>query len=213
MPRACCICALVITQSGRDGSSRRTLGKVILVAPCPTINGCMCMQIHLTGQITAGVAPNPGPGIGNIHVSTARIVSSYFSDEYSQCLELQLNLHDASDTAIVTRLTDDDNSIRVIAATVRQLADYRFGSNGQPLTSSHANLAAWTITDAVAIWHGYRYGVPDVSFRGQGFRSLDNFQNRTVSLEELLNTIVIGTGAYESASNSVPIFEQYFQQR
>ena len=110
-------------------------------------------------------------------------------------------------------LADDQFSIRVMAAVVRQLADYRFGSNGQPLTTSHANLAGWTMTDAVAVWHGYRYGVPEVSHRGQGFRSLADFQDRSHTLHELINSTVIGVGGAKSARDSVPIFLKYFRMR
>jgi hypothetical protein len=99
-----------------------------------------------------------------------------------------------------------------VAAIVRQLADYRFGSDGQPNTSSHADLSQWMI-DAVAIWHGYRYGVPEVSVDPQGFKNLEDFQNRTYSLYELVTSVVQGAGAYQSASASIPIFEKYFSQR
>ena len=48
--------------------------------------------------------------------------------------------------------------IEAVAATVRTLADYRFGSNELPLLSSHTDLSQWSLTDVVVIWHGYRYG-------------------------------------------------------
>lgn len=160
----------------------------------------------------ASLRPDPGPGIGNIHVSTARNVASYFS-EYS-CLDMRLYiLPNDSVPGIASKLTLDAFNIRVIAAIVRQLADYRFGSNRQPNMSSHSDLSQWKITDGVAIWHGYRYGVPDVSPNAQGFLSLEDFQNRSFTLEELVQNVVRGPGAEKSASDSIPIFEKYFSQQ
>ena len=116
---------------------------------------------------------------------------------------------DESSTSLGQRLLDVDYNIRAIAAHVRQLADYRFGSNDQALTTSHANLSQWSLQDAIAIWHGYRYGVPEVSPGGAaGFENLSEFQNRTYSLDELIYSVVIGPGAQESTSNAIPIFRR-----
>jgi RHS repeat-associated protein len=160
----------------------------------------------------ANYRSDPGPGIGNIHISTARNVAAYFS-EYS-CPSMRLYIFpDESKYSITSKLTLDAFSIRVVSATVKQLADYRFGSNGQANTTTHADLSLWTIADGVAVWHGYRYGVPDVSVGAQGFKDLEDFQNRTYTLDELVKIVVRGPGAQESASASIPIFEKYFLQR
>jgi RHS repeat-associated protein len=160
----------------------------------------------------ANFRPDPGPGIGNIHVSTAKNVAAYFS-EY-QCPSMRLYIFpDENKGNIAFKLTLDTFSIRVVAATVRQLADYRFGSDQQPNISNHADLSQWMIADGVAVWHGYRYGVPQISPGGIGFEFLEDFQNRTYTLDELVTNVVRGPGAQQSASASIPIFEKYFSQK
>jgi hypothetical protein len=146
---------------------------------------------------------NVGPGVGNIHLSTARSIANHYSDYYSDRPDLGLDIGaNESDTSLASRLLDTNYSIQVIAAYVRQLADYRFGSNEQPLTESHADLSQWTLDDGLAIWHGYRYGVPDVSPGGQGFRELIDYQDRTVAL----SVVAIGDGAQGSITGAIPFF-------
>ena len=169
-------------------------------------------DLYSVAPWVANLRTDPGPGIGNIHVSTAKNVAAYFS-EY-QCPGMRLYIFpDENKGSMAFKLTLNAFSIRVVAATVRQLADYRFGSNGQPNTSNHADLSQWMIADGVAVWHGYRYGVPRVSVEGVGFRSLEDFQNRTYTLDDLVNNVVQGAGAQQSASASIPIFEKYFSQK
>ncbi len=114
-----------------------------------------------------------------------------------------------SNWKIALKLTNDQFNVRTVAAIIRQLADYRFGADGQPLRTNHTNLSEWTLIDGLAMWHGYRYGVPDVSFRGIGFRSLDDFQNRCYTLDEFVNTVVQGPGASENVRQAIQIFKKY----
>ena len=72
--------------------------------------------------------------------------------------EMQSSFKSIPDWSIVYELTDPEVDIEAVAATVRTLADYRFGSNELPLLSSHTDLSQWSLTDVVVIWHGYRYG-------------------------------------------------------
>jgi hypothetical protein len=157
---------------------------------------------------------NPASGYANIHVPTTRHTAEYFQNNYLLCIKMQLDISTGdSDEAIVTKLQNLDFSIRTEAAIVRHLADFRFGSNGLPHLTNHANLADWTIADAVAIWHGYRYGAPVASPPGQGlgFANIGAFQDRTKSLSELINNVVIGQGdPKSSAAMSIPIFQKYF---
>jgi RHS repeat-associated protein len=159
------------------------------------------------------VIGDPGTGIGNVHYATAKSISKYYEDYYLLCKNMQLGIgQDALPSTIVKKLLDSNFTVKTIAAYVRQLADYRFGSNGRPLMQTHAILAEWTIVDAVAIWHGYRYGVPRVSPGGQGFLSLEDFQNRSYSLDKLVNDVVQGKGdPSNSARQVVPVFEALFK--
>lgn len=120
---------------------------------------------------------------------------------------------DDKNSTLIRKLLSTSYSIMVMAAHIRQLADYRFGSSGQPLTTRHDDLQRWYIEDAVAVWHGYRYGVPQVSPASTlyGFSSLEVFQDRGIRLNELLDSVVlIGPG---SARRSVPIFQRYWGMR
>jgi hypothetical protein len=92
------------------------------------------------------------------------------------------------------------------------LADYRFGSGGEPLQTDHSDLSKWTLTDAAAVWHGYRYGVPKVSPEGQGlgFETLSDFQDRSYSWSEgIRRSIFIGDYAEESVSGAIPFLQCY----
>jgi hypothetical protein len=155
-----------------------------------------------------------GPGIGNIHVSTAVKVSQYMATQYPERHDWQLGYHEIPEWVTANVLSFDEESIETVAAYVRMLADYRFGQNSAPLQVDHPNLRDWTFTDAVSVWHGYRYGVPAVSPRGaQGFGELSNFQNRNgfyVTL--LLDGTYQGIGASDSIRGSVPSFVYYFAQ-
>ncbi len=162
--------------------------------------------LAVTEQIIENQYPDPGPGIGNVHISTARSVSSYFAEQYPDSEDMQLNIHNKSTAEATKLLTKRRFNIKVATATMRQLADYRFGSNGQPLAESHADFAEWTIADAVAIWHGYRYGVSGVSPYGMGVGfTLEDFQNRNYTLDELISRAT-GVGAEESMYGSIPYF-------
>jgi len=106
-------------------------------------------------------------------------------------------------------------NIEVVTAFVRQLADYRFGSNEQPLLTSHTDLSEWELTDVAAIWHGYRYGVPGLGpndFYGRGYKSLKDFQDRSYHWREGLegpNPIFIGDDAKDSITDAVPFLQCY----
>jgi len=154
---------------------------------------------------------NPGPGIGNIHIDTARSTSLYMAEYYANSTEMQLNLQSKSTEEIAALLTDREFNIQVAAAYIRQLADYRYGAEGQPLTADHSDLDAWTMADCAAMWHGYRYGVSGgVSPGGQGF-SLEDFQNRLYSLSQLTKRAT-GIGAVESINGSFILFVHYLKQ-
>jgi hypothetical protein len=155
------------------------------------------------------VRPDPGVGIGNVHASSARNVAGYLEDYYPLCSNLRVGIHrDESESWIVFRLASNEQfTIRLIAADIRLLADYRFGSDGQPQTTDHSTLSDWTLQDAIAIWHGYRYGVPDLTPGGEGFESVESFQIRSHSLDELISTGIRGRGnPQESARGAIPIF-------
>jgi len=64
-------------------------------------------------QIVARKFSDPGPGIGNIHVSTAQNVSAYFAKYYPDCEEMQLNIHNSS-TAEVTKMLTDVESHKIV---------------------------------------------------------------------------------------------------
>jgi RHS repeat-associated protein len=155
---------------------------------------------------------NPAAGYNNIHIPTARNAAEYFRDYYPDCPDLQLDFSSGDDiTKILYLLTVPESSAKVAAAIVRKLADYRFGSDELPLAVDHTRLSDWDLADAVAIWHGYRYGVPGVSPDGQGFENLKEFQNRTYSLSELVGRVVKGNGnPHASALGAVPIFMRFF---
>lgn len=154
-----------------------------------------------------------GPGVGNIHLSTARSISQYYDNTYPQCKSLRLGFGQNDSRATLSfKLVGPRQNVNVVAAYVRQFADYRFGSNGYPSTVRHDNLSEWTMADAIAIWHGYRYGVPGVSPSASdyGFTSLDKFQDRGFSLNELISSVLQGEAAQQSARDAVPIFRKYF---
>ena len=156
-----------------------------------------------------------GPGVGNIHLSTARSISQYYEDNYQECMPLHLGFRqDESRAALSLKLVRHRQNVNVVAAYVRQFADYRFGSNGRPLTTGHADLSEWTMADAIAIWHGYRYGVPGVSPSADeyGFLKLEDFQDRSYSLDKLINSVLQGSGAQQSAWDAVPIFRKYLDR-
>jgi len=161
---------------------------------------------------------DPGPGIGSVHVSAAYNTASYFYEFYPSLPSYHApfgynppRLELGSPGQVTRKLaTDGQCNIRVVAAIVRHLADYRFGSCGWPSLRSHAWLSEWTMTDAVAVWHGYRYGVKDISVRAIGFK-LEDFQNRSLSLPLLIG-VARGAGAEESMRGSIPYFEYYFSR-
>jgi RHS repeat-associated protein len=156
---------------------------------------------------------DPGPGIGNIHVSTAKSVSRYIATQYARDPDIpQLGYHDNPKFMVSWALTQEETNIWTATAIVRQLADYRFGSNRQPSTIDHSDLTKWTTADAVAVWHGYRYGVPDVSPGGSGFESLTTFQDRSPRLYQ--PGVFIGLGEPDkSAYGSIPSFLHYLQKK
>ncbi len=167
---------------------------------------------RLALQGVLGVRPNPGPGVGNVHVGTARRVSAYYALFYAQHPELQLGLHTQSTADIAFELLSEQRNIQVVAAYARMLADYRFGAERQPLLQPHLDLSQWALEDALALWYGYRYGVQNVSPQAPeyGF-SLQNFQTRGTDLEGLIR-LAQGRGKEESLLGAVPYFLCYFQR-
>ena len=160
------------------------------------------------------VRPNgAGPGVGNVHVVTANSVSAYFAEHYAGEADMQLGWHSRPDWQTAFNLVRDDFNIRTVTAYVRQLADYRFGSHQQPLKTDHSDVANWTISDAVAIWHGYRYGVPGISPQGDGiqagWRTLSDFQGAG---RPMLGSIT-GSGAVPSALGGFRIMGPYLLER
>jgi RHS repeat-associated protein len=158
------------------------------------------------------VRPNPGPGIGNVHVATARKVSEYYALFYGQHPELQLGLHTQSTADIAFELLSEQRNIQVVAAYTRMLADYRFGSGGEPLRTPHEDLSQWTLEDALAIWYGYRAGVERVSppARGYGF-GIVQFQMRGLGVGGLLQ-VASGGLKEESILGAIPYFQCYFER-
>ena len=150
---------------------------------------------------------DPGPGIGNIHLSTAKKIAQYYADNYS-CSSLRLDIQAGDGNAwLGNKLANDQYSVRVIAAYVRYMADYRFGSDGQSIQVNHSNVSKWALQDALALWHGFRFGVPLISPGGQGFRNIDDFQKRNVSSDFLIENIIQGIDAKQSVRNAIPIFK------
>ncbi|HRQ42702.1 MAG TPA: hypothetical protein PLD25_32720 [Chloroflexota bacterium] len=130
---------------------------------------------ELLDRVRSGI----GPGVGNMHLSTLREVAKYFEDNYPDRNDMSLGVSDGeSRTSLTRRLLDDEFSVQAIAAMVRMLADYRFGSDGNPSLRSHADINQWTLQDGLAMWHGYRYGVDGVTPGGIGFTSIARFQDR-----------------------------------
>jgi len=158
------------------------------------------------------VRPNPGPGVGNVHVETARRVSAYYAVFYAQHPELQLGLHERSTADVAFELIFDERNIQVVAAYARMLADYRFGSGGEPLLEPHTDLSQWTLEDALAIWYGYQAGVERVSppARGYGF-GIVQFQMRGLGVEGLLQ-VASGGLKEESILGAIPYFQCYFER-
>ncbi len=149
-----------------------------------------------------------GPGKGNVHIPTARGVAQYFADGYSENEEMQFVWAPDPDWAIASALVFDGYNIPVVAAYVRQLADYRFGSNGDPLQTDHSDISAWSSTDVLALWHGYRYGVKGVSPSAEGWKNVRDFQNR--------GPFVYAPGGTDAAMNiagAVPFVSFWFGQR
>jgi len=146
--------------------------------------------------------------MGNIHLTTARGVDEYYATNYADEPSMQLGFGNLTDDELAFMLSSPSVSTRVMAAYTRMLADYRYGSGGNPSQSDHSDLAQWTETDAVAIWHGYRYGVEMISPGAEGFE-MDVFQNRSLDLDMMISAAG-GTGKEESMWGSVPYFESYF---
>jgi hypothetical protein len=92
------------------------------------------------------------------------------------------------------------------------LADYRFGSGGEPMQVPHEDLSQWTLEDALAIWYGYRAGVERVSppARRYGF-DIVHFQMRGLGVEGLLQ-VASGDLKEESILGAIPYFHCYFKR-
>jgi hypothetical protein len=163
------------------------------------------------------VWPDPGSGAGNVHVTPAQYVSKYFAERYPENAVMQLYLHDLPRTEIPRLLTIQEVNINAVAAFVRQLADYRFGFNQQPSLRDHSDLSEWTLTDAAAIWHAYRYGVPEAGPENwtQGFRNLADFQDRDYNWQEGLQgdePKFIGRDAERSIRDAIPFLRCYLER-
>jgi len=158
------------------------------------------------------IKPNPGPGIGNIHLDTARRISEYFEKHYKTDPFMKLMLHSMCLEDLAFELTAETISIKTLVAYTRVLADYRFGTAAKPLMTPHNNLSEWTLTDGLAIWHGYRYGVPEISPGGQGFKDIESFQDRSYTWQTgILTHKFQGTDAEASIRGAVPIFRCYME--
>ncbi len=165
-------------------------------------------RVAISGVLLYQRPNGPGPGVGNIHLTTARAVNDYYAANYANDPAMQLGLGSLADDELAFVLSLPNVSTRVMAAYARMLADYRFGSGGAPSLTDHGDVAQWTVTDAVAIWHGYRYGVEMISPGAEGFE-MDVFQNRSLDLDMMISAAG-GTGKEESMWGSVPYFESYF---
>jgi RHS repeat-associated protein len=162
-------------------------------------------------KITLKVRPDPGPGLGNIHLSTAQRASQYMLDAYTDDEERQLGYQDMEPAAVLKSLSTVKGNVKAFGAIVKMLADFRFGSGGQPSLNDNANIYSWRDADFVAMWHGYRYGVRNVSPGGQGF-ILGDFQNRGLSLSQLVE-VAKGPGARESIEGSYIYLRYYLHRR
>ena len=163
--------------------------------------------------------PDPGPGIGNIHESTQVQVEHYFLSAYS--IELPLvhkRQYDGIFDGIWDRILVPPDytmavnrgvAIEYVAWIVRYLADHRFGTfNGVTITPAqhrHDDLSMWTVADVAAMWHGYRYGVIDLSPGGAGFLQED-FTNRAVSVEQLIS-IAQGNSGQQNIQQALPLIQ------
>lgn len=163
-------------------------------------------------ELLLTLRPNPGPGVGNVHLETARRVSEYFTQRYPEHPEMQLGIEGLSRADLAFRLTEEDFNVKVVAAYTRMLADYRFGQEEEPLLEPHADLSQWTLEDALAVWYGYRSGVEKVSPPAQryGFK-IENFQRRDLGVEELLQ-VASGGLKEESILGAIPYFQCYFER-
>jgi RHS repeat-associated protein len=171
-------------------------------------------------QIALNYRPNPGPGVGNVHLFAAKHVSRYFADYYPQEGYMEFAgrpLHEWDDVTIIYNLVQNELNVEVVTAFVRQLADYRFGSNGQPSLEGHSDLSVWTLTDAAVIWHAYRYGAREVSLKDydRGFRRLSDFQDRDYTWVEGLQGAepkFIGWDAESNIRDAIPFLRCYLEQ-
>ena len=152
--------------------------------------------------------PNPGPGIGNVHLSTARVVSQYMADKYASNGAMQLDMHQMQTAELGMVLAFTKINVQAAAACLRYLADYRFGENGSPSLADHSNISSWTLNDAVAVWHGYRYGVEGVSPGAEGF-AMSTFQQRELSFD-LMVEAAGGKGKSGSMNGAIPYFRYYY---
>jgi hypothetical protein len=135
---------------------------------------------------------------------------------YPENAKMQSSFKSIPDWSVVYELTDPEVNIEAVAATVRTLADYRFGSNELPLLSNHTDLSEWSLTDAAVIWHGYRYGVPQPAGprdRGQGFEDIEYFQDRDYTWRTgLQKGIFLGNDAERSIREAIPFLQCYMER-
>jgi RHS repeat-associated protein len=150
--------------------------------------------------------PDPGPGVGNVHLSTARAVSAYYGEDPVT----GLGMHELRAEWLAFQLSCPSRNVAAVAAYVGMLADYRFGSGGAPGRADHSDLATWSLTDAVAVWHGYRYGVQDVSPDGAAGYRLDRFQQRSTDMATTVN-LAGGDDKIRSMYGAVPYIRQYWR--
>lgn len=192
-----------------------------------TVENALLFSLYINARLSIGpasgisrlalrgvlwVRPNPGPGIGNVHVQTARRVSEYYATRYAQHSEMQLGLHTLSTEDLAFLLILEEENIRVVAAYTRMLADYRFGREEEPLLEPHADLSQWTLEDALAVWYGYRAGVENVSPLAEryGF-DIVSFQTRGLGVEGLLQ-VASGSLKEESIWGAIPYFQCYLER-
>jgi hypothetical protein len=99
----------------------------------------------------------PGPGVANFHVGTAKNVEQYFAEEYATDGLSQSMLPTPPDPYVrMERLLTEPWNIRYTAAYLRQLADLRKGTGGEPLKGPHNDLSD---LDMQVIFGAFRTGV------------------------------------------------------
>jgi hypothetical protein len=95
----------------------------------------------------------PGPGVANVHVGTAKAAEDYFAAYYPEkrLLEPPPDIYTRLDW-----LLRDESNIRYTAAILKQLADLRKGSCGEPKIGPH--FQDLSLVDMQIIYGAFRAG-------------------------------------------------------